>query len=1185
MKERKFTEEQRLAIDTRDKTLLVSAAAGSGKTATLTERIIASLIDKENPIDINSVLVVTFTNAAAGELRERIGAALRGAIKNGNTALSKQLHLLGAAAISTIDAFLAEILRQNAERVGISPTFRVADEAEAELLLLSTLEGLVNAIYEGMRPNIATPEEFAALTFALTDAKNSAGIYEMFEFIYEKLISSENGVKSLLPLINIYKNEQNLPVEERKYGKYIMDVLREFAEHYIKLISNIKKSTPYISTVPKLLYLVDSDLSVLGSLLRASDYESARSALQTLEFCKKPIIKDDEPKLYAHYIAARTKMKDEAKEICQRLFSYDTKQWCELYSGLYEKLYTFYKFLLAFDAEYANEKRRLGICRYSDIERYAYECLWQDGKPTDVAMALREKYHAVYIDEYQDVNSLQNKIFEAISRPNNRFMVGDIKQSIYGFRSARPEIFAEMKKSFPAAENADGDCASIFMSKNFRSDEGIIDFTNAVFDKAFSAFGERIGYESSDRLSYAKTAASGSRKPILTVFDKNEKEETEVDNESVRTEPRAVARKISEILEKERLADGSAVKPSDIAIILRSVRGRGGSYKEALDELGIASEIVESKSFFLNKEVLLALCLLNSIDNPRRDIYLAGLMRSPIFSFSADELVKIKKCGGHTLYESLKKYNGEHPEYEKGRAFLEKLNDWRDTCEGMNVHSLIAKLYHETSLLSLAARSGGKENLILLYDFARRYEGGSFKGLYSFISYINNVINKKARFDDFAKESGENAVKIVTVHGSKGLEYPIVFYAETGKSISDKDARSRTVYVEDFGIAMYLRSSNGLALVKNPVREVINLEAARRGFEEELRVLYVALTRAREALYISGERSRAHGEYDADIELVKRQLDSYSYNHLKSHLAIMLAAGVDYTDGEIENAEEKPPEEVFAEQSVCELPKSDLSGLREELVSRFTFEYPNKHLTEIPEKLSVSALYPAVLDGSEERVAVIDFAVSDNSDSDKKLSESTVPKFIGGRTGAEESALAGIATHLYLQFCDIDKLSSFGVSAELSRMVSEGFISEAESQRVRLDEIELFRNSELFERMRKAKKLWRELRFNIRLPAEEFTKNPERAMAVSGKKILVQGVIDCIIEGEDGELVLVDYKTDRLNEREKKDKALAAKKLIGRYESQLSYYTAAVERMFGKVPTSVEIYSLPLADTVTLKNR
>lgn len=1187
MAEKKFTPEQLAAINTTDKTLLVSAAAGSGKTATLTERIIRTITREENPLDINTVLVVTFTNAAAGELRERIGAAVKRAMEKGGSArLERQLRLLPGATICTIDSFCAEILRQNAERVGISPSFRVADEAEAMLISESVLEALINSLYMGERPDIATAEEFSELCDALSDSKNVRRLLEIFEFIYEKLLSTERGVDSLLPLIEIYKDEAELPPEENRFGKYIISSVHEFAAHYKKLLFALRERIPYVSVIPKLNEFVMSDEATLDLILSINTYGRMRAALDAVSFQPKPRIKEDLGKPFEDYLAARELLKTDKKSLVERYFQYTAEEWQPLFLGLHKHFTTFYKVLSEFDRAYADEKRRRGICRYSDIERYAYECLWQDGKPTEVADTLRKKYAAVYIDEYQDVNSLQNKIFEAISRPDNRFMVGDIKQSIYGFRSAKPEIFADMKSSFPHLDEAgDSTSASLFMSKNFRSDEGVISFINSVFDRAFSVFGDSIGYMSSDRLTRGRDAREDYHVPEICLLDKREELAAEDENdEGKRAEPILVARKIKELIKDGKKGDGTPIEPRDVAIILRSVRGHSTAFADALGDEGIDAEIVENKNFFLNSEVLLALCLLNSIDNPRRDVYLAGLMRSPLFNFTADELYIIRKeYPSDTLYTSLSLYCENNPDYLRGVEFLKKLNAYRDIAEGMAAHALISRLYRETGLLSLAAE-GERANLILLYEYARKFEGSAYKGLYSFINYINNVINKKARFDAGGGTSSENSVKIVTVHGSKGLEYPVVFYSNTGKTFLDMDKKNRTVYSEDFGIATYLRSSDGLALVKNPVRNVINDKNTRGGFEEELRILYVALTRAKEMLFITGERSKKAEVYDREIEFEALSLDTYSLYNLKSHLAIMLAARpgeyakictpeefvAELPELYSEGGEQHAVQTMGKQKDTDSAPTAD--DVRDTLLHRFGFVYKNGHICRVPEKMSVSKLYPDLLDEMDE-------PKEPEAAPDEKQA---VPRFIGGTAPEEESAKRGIATHMFLQFCDLTSLEREGAPAELERLRNEGFISGEDAERVRLSEIELFAKSELFRKMRSAKKIYRELRFNIRLPAEKFTKSDETEAQISGKKILVQGVIDCIIEDSSGALTLIDYKTDRLSRAELCNKSLAAAKLNAAHALQLSYYKAAVIKMFGKAPESVEVYSLPLGDTVDI---
>ena len=1191
-----WTDKQKQAIKERNKTILVSAAAGSGKTATMTERIVRRLTDKERPLNISKMLIVTFTRLSAADLKRKISEAISKEIAKNptNQTLSKQLVLLESAHICTIDSFYLDIVSSNFQRLGLPSNFRLADEGEMALLRREIMESIIEKHYDH---NAEADDNFPYFVENFTSTKQSDTLADIFLALENKLCSRIEGANAILTLANEYIVDSEKDFFASRQGKIIKNYIVSGAKSYHDSLTrccNVIASEEKASAAYLAVFSYERDFfAKLLDALSKDDYNSARQISlsfnkQRLGTLKKEFQTED--------ILLCKALRDEetafVKNINEKIFSFDSEDIKKTMINTSELLRSLHQILTEFQEAALNEKIKRKVFDFDDIRRFAYKLLTnEDGSPSDIALAYKEQFEEIYIDEYQDVDKVQDLIFSAISKSTNRFMVGDIKQSIYGFRSARPEIFAKMKNEFPEINNGTSNTASIFMSKNFRSDKGIIDFTNAIFDTAFSAFGKSIGYKSEDRLTFAKTAPSSNEIPTLTVFEKNGGDSDEEDEELGKPEPRAVAKKIAEILDGEKLADGSPVKPSDIAIIMRSVRGKSTAYKEALDELGIPSQIVEGKSFFLNSEVLLALCLLNSIDNPRRDIYLAGLMRSPIFNFSADELLKIRKSAGHTLYDSIKAYTEESPNDAKTADFLRTLSEWRGVSEGMNVHTLLAKLYHETSLLSLAASNGKKENLILLYDLARRFEGSEFKGLYSFISYINNVINKKARFEDTAQSTEENAVKIVTVHGSKGLEYPIVFYTETGRNLSDKDSKNRAVYVEDFGICMYLRSSDGLALVKNPVREVINRKAQSAAFEEELRVLYVALTRARERLYVSGERSSEKEKYDTEISLHRRRLDEYSECELKSHLAIMLSSGVPFTEGRLEN----PSAEVgTAQSSQAEAPtevgirkESQFSKeeLRDLLVERFNFVYPNKYLTEIPEKLSVSALYPEILDGNDDTAVKLEVGEENTEKDVSKRQRRCVPKFIGGRTKAENSALAGIATHLYLQFFNLNELAVNGSESELKRLVGESFISEDDAERVRLDEIELFRKSELFKKMRSAKGLWRELRFNIRLPAEAFTNDPDRLAAISGRKILVQGVIDCIMENESGELSIIDYKTDRLTAQELQNEALAKEKLTVRHAQQLSYYRCAVTKMFGKEPTKIEIYSLPLGKTIEIETK
>ena len=1287
MGERKWTDEQLSAIEERKKTLLVSAAAGSGKTATLTERIIRSLTDEKNPVSIENILCVTFTTAAAGELKVKLTKALEQAIENDpeNRILRHQLNMLPSAKIRTIDSFCNDILKMGADRVGLSPNYRIADTAETELLAISILDGLINSVYRGELPDVASPEEFEALAECLTDTKRVEELSEVFRSVYSKFDSSELGIDAMLPLIENFSTKNITRVEETPHGKYLLRISKEMLLHFKSAMSRYL-STLYSGSEGEQIYakLCDSDISAIDRILSVTTYNELQPALVGLEIPDVPRMKKGVEKtpLMESYAALRNDLRGTVKRKFLKFFIYSEKEWLASLDGLYKHLKVLYRLEKKFDTLFLEEKKRRAALSYADIERLCYACLISDGKPTDIATNLANRFEAVYIDEYQDVNSLQNSIFDAISKPNNRFMVGDIKQSIYGFRLARPEIFAEMKSIFPPLKESEGDTASIFMSNNFRCDKGIVDFVNGIFDKTFGLVGKSIDYKDDDKLRFSKVYDDGTpeyKTPVVCVVDGGTIHSAEEDEEEADpiSEPDVVAEKIYELLSSGKLNNGKTPEPSDIAIILRSAKGKDVLYAEALKARGIPAEISGAKSFFLTSEVLLTLCLLNSIDNPRRDIYLAGLLCSPLFSFTADELYRIRHEGeGDTLWESLLSYTDSHPEFERGKYFIKRLEYYRTIAEGISVDALLSRLYRDSGLMALAAHNGATDNLSMLYDYARSYEAGAYKGLYNFISYINNILDKRTSFDDKRAGSESNAVKIITCHSSKGLEYPIVFLANSNVRLSSQDAKGRLVYSADMGITFRQRTPSGLAMVDSPIHDLNCHYILRKQHEEELRVLYVALTRAREQLYVVGKAGTATREaYDEKIDNLRENLSEYTVRSISNYLDL-IATTMDgkhvYPENLIKNyniaikpqkTEEERGEENF---ELPELPDftepTENPELTAELLSRFSFKYPDEYLTTLPEKFSVSKAHPHLLeddgDGEllfddieapDENAAANEIGVGKNesgigankgsvgaNESGICASESSIgtnkvsvganerpnslsadiltqapdadtvtltesqgiegeasasdliserkrrlPAFVAGKE-AEESARRGIATHMVLQFFDIQRMEREGAAAELVALTELGFISEKDRERVRLDEIKTFLNSNLFEKMKKAKKLYRELRFNLLLPASIFTQKDEQKAALSEKTVLVQGVMDCIIENEDGTLELIDYKTDRLTYKELKNKALAKEKLNEKHSLQLSYYALAIEKMFGKAPSRISVYSLPLGDEVEI---
>ena len=1186
MAKREFTKEQMAAINTRDKTLLVSAAAGSGKTATLTERIIRSLTDEKNPQDISEMLIVTFTNAAVNELRERISAALKESLSlnRENERLLRQLNLLPLARICTIDSFCEEIVRTNAEHLGITPSYRIADTAEAKLLTKELLSSLIEGIYQSSFPDVASPEEFEILCDSLTGVKTDATLEEIFALLYENTKSLEEGVKIWYKFAKEYDTGHTF--EDNRYVKYVMDRAKSTASHYKLLFEKQLENLP-CNINPT---AITCAISFVQHIESSKTYEELSCAL-TEKLAAMPKGSSGVPELAMH-ILAREEMKAELKKCSEKFFSFTKDEWLTHLSQLACRVNTLARFLEKFDSLYLHEKYQRGILEYSDVERLAYECLYKDGEPTDLAFSMKERFCAVYIDEYQDVNSLQNKIFEALSRPDNRFMVGDIKQSIYGFRNAKPEIFAGLKESYPSLSNAKGSsAASIFMSKNFRCDRGIIDFTNEIFDKMFTLTSSSIGYVQEDRLTFAKLYEFQEpqyRTPEVRLFEKSDYNKQRFSSEDHNLFcPKWTAKKIKELLSgEEKLNDGSPITPKDIAIILRKGAGRARLYAKELEQLGIKAALPEDRDFFLNSEVLLVISVLNSIDNPRKDIYLSAIMLSPIFDFTPDELVLMRhKQKNLSLWESLNLYTEQTLSFQKGKNFISFINRMRQISEGINVAELLLRIYNETDMLSLAKTADERENLLLLFDYARKFEAASYEGLYNFINYINSVIDTNAKFSKTDTGKEEDAVTVMTVHKSKGLEFPVVFVCDASAPlISEIDRRAKVAYSEEFGIGMKLRIKDKLALVESPVHAAIIDYNSKKIVEEELRIYYVALTRARERLFVTGLIPTINSEEFLTLSKVHRTVISpHTLRQMRTFVDILSLCLPNYNFFEELDLLENEKEFAMPKQEIRQdLHAPSYDGFADELLERFNYKYAEEELTRLPQKLSISTLYPKILDedSEEQRLTIDDTAILPN---DLLQEEKIVPlpEFISP-TKPDLSRKMGIATHNFLQFFDMDNLLTQGVEQELRRLTEKEFISKENASIVRLDEIEKFKLSRLFQEMKEAESIFREFRFNIPLDASSFTNIPEKKKALAGKKILVQGVIDCLYLDKCGNLHLVDYKTDRLSKKELSDKNLARKKLSEKHSLQLSYYKEAVTKIFGKAPTSVKVYSLHLGDTVDI---
>ncbi len=1184
---KEFTPEQLRALETTDRTVLLSAAAGSGKTATLTERLIRMITAKKDPLDVSRMVVVTFTRAAAAELRERIAKALNEALAADpdNKHLLRSSLLLPSATIRTIDSFCNDLVRSHAEMLGIAPHYRIADPAEKKLLMETLMDGLITDTFDGSYR--AEGLDIAYLTECATDARFEKDLVPTLISLYTDLEGYPDGMDILRRNQEALQQSASSPFFETPWGKTVQKTVEETLLFYADALHKAREDALLEGDVVFLKKL-DKPLASYENFARKAaqevrkSYTAAKLVLEGATFLSLRSSNDlaEAAKLAK---ACASRFAQTVKKLASRFFAWREEDIPYAAKESARLTQTVLLLLEEFDRRFEGEKRRAGLCTYADLEHHAYRLLYRaDGSKTPLAQEIADSYDAICIDEYQDVNDLQHLIFEAISKPKNRFMVGDIKQSIYAFRGAKPAIFASLRASFPTYEEGK-DNTVLYLTKNFRSHGHLIDFNNAVFDFLFGKLGESIGYRSEDALKTGRKPPSVSlpRPELFYVHIPNG-----TDDET--SEWDIIAQKIKLVLAEGKKDGDTPLLPSDIAVLYRSGYAKPIDIVSALRAHGIPVCTKDTQNFFENPEILLALCLLQTVNNPRRDIYLAGLLRSPLYRFTMDELVLIRTVNAPSLYDALLSYTETHEEFLKGKRFLADLTRFRSVCEGERADKLCRYLFDETGLYTVTDKEG-KNRLHTLYDCARQYESGAFHGLYRFLSHLNEIYESGASLGAERMLGDNGGVKIMTMHASKGLEFPVCFIADTMPY--PKTDKPKLLFHPVLGIALPIRDVSGLAILENTFYTALETQIANEALEEEIRVLYVALTRASEQMYITSHHNTDCGNVMANAEL----LSAFPSRTLLSETKFfewILAAILKRQDlcsfrlmtntdmAAFLKSAEKPQEckeEVSKEAEKAENPaisSDEVERFCREYEERFSFVYPHEAESKLPSKVSVSKLFPAYLDED----TLTERAEDVFSDKTESESKKTVPFFL---SGVEENAAAkaGIATHLFLQFCDFSALTGntdqelrASVQKEIDRLVAQGFLHPTDASHVRPWELVSFAKSDLQKELLSAGNVRREFRFNTYLPASLFTENEKEAY--EHLSVFTQGVIDLLIETADGELILADYKTDRLTREMLADDKKAEEYLFSRHATQLTYYALAAEKIFGKKPCAVKIYSL-----------
>ena len=825
---------------------------------------------------------------------------------------------------------------------------------------------------------------------------------------------------------------------------------------------------------------------------------------------------------------------------------------------------------------------------YNDLEEYATKLfLGDDGNVTETALEVGKKYDWIFIDEYQDTNRVQDRIFCAVSGDASRFIVGDIKQSIYRFRGANPEVFAEYRRNWTGDEGE-----SIFMSENFRCDSCVIDFVNLVSRHTLGR--SSIPYEKEDELVCGKTMDHEAlpvevcliRKPAADSENKYSAHPAERNPEAWYT-----ANRIRDMIGRYSPDGKSILKPSDVAVILRSPSSTGQDYIDSLALLGIPAAMKTSKKLDEYTSVMLLICILRTVNNPLEDVYLAGALRSPVFGYTATDLVELRKrAGDMPLYYGLlndfadaPEDSAENDETAKYTKTVDWLNKQKLLADGVSVEKYLEQLIETADIRGLKGIRGSGSEIDAIRKFlalAKTYESSASDGLNGIGGFLEYLENALAGAESSQTDLQPDSVQVISIHASKGLEYPVVFLSECAKQRNSQDEQRTVLFDQHMGLGMYIPDSTGLVRYDNMIRRAVADRIRADSVEEEMRMLYVALTRARNRLIITGKTKDPDKEL-RDAEWEAEFGDAWSVSRSGTYLEWILQACAlckndkPYRIIEVEQNEDEE-EEASSGIDDNDVLNEDIAAEIKRIGDGFGYGYRWDYLDGIPAKLTVSRLNPEILDEYE-----VNIDTAEPSE-EHEPAEMKRPAFMTGNDDDYGKA-RGNATHKFLQFVRFAELKEYGYETELNRLTADGYLSSAEANLINIQHIARFERSRLLEKICRSDFIKREFRFNHRMPASDFTEDEERKRILeeNGVKITVQGVVDCVFrDPNSGKLVLVDYKTDSLTSEEWKDQKKAEEKLLGRHRNQLMYYAKICSELFEEKISEIYIYSTVLGRVI-----
>ena len=1277
-----FTYAQEDAMNARGRSLLVSAAAGSGKTFTLTRRIIDSIIEDDSKT-LGRMLIVTFTRSAAAELKKKISDALTKAIAEhpDNEHLQNELLQLGSAHISTIDSFFSSPVKANFEKLGLPASLRLADEAELTPLRESIFRETMDLFFaersgisDGELADVGHSSAYTNLLSLFSGIRDSTdAIPTMLDF-YRKTLSVPDGIKILKNSANRLRSSADLDFFETREGEIIRSEinlaiigaiakLEFFWDEATKIaddaIASAGGSAPEFALAlkEKVVPLLQEDVSKLYVIMEkvADGFNACFEYADKIKFSNYPTLKNGKGSIYSDdYRNSRLKLLAPIKSLKKNYFCFTPDMIKEHFLATAELCETFYDLLSEFDRRYSAEKLSRGICEFSDMPKFVLKLLQNDDNtPTELALAMQKQYDEVYIDEYQDVNAIQDKIFELIGG-NRRFMVGDIKQSIYCFRDAEPSIFAAYREKFPKYDRNDPDTiptsggSSIYMAENFRCDKSIVNFVNEVCSRIFFSFSSSIDYKpEKDDLVFNKIDPHfDPPKKVMINLVEPESINDDVESEKSDGEPVGnTSEKTADVYEddenddklydeavicgneiarlirdkNEKNADGSKIQAGDVAILVRG-HAQIIPLTEVLTRLGIKYVTNAKNELLSGNEMKLLIDLLTVIDNPRDDIPLCRVLTAslpyyaPVMTLDDTVLIKSSAESKDSLFDALVKYakdGSDESLREKCADFVSMLEDFRVLSARVSADKLLRAMSRQDHLASLCET----EAYTYLYSNACSYSRSAWNGLYSFLIYFKSLMEKGSTNSDPIK-AGKDEVTIITMHQSKGLEYKVCFLFGLGKEFNMRDLTKTLIFNRELGISMKLpkpQSDADDVYSKTHINREDNLLwrasatlSKNKLLEEEARIFYVALTRAKERLYLSATLSKSYDEIKEKLLFDSRDFMNEikaSKSYIRwTFIALQFCLDKDlYVINKYQRGSIPPLADKITKEEI----ESSAYGITEEDKSfAKTLNSPHgktdeeKLLSLIPAKVAASKVSPTMLDDSV-FIPTPTGNLFSESDEDKDKQSADSSEQIKNRISLMRrravdfdsllevnkkptAAEKGSAAHLILQFCDYESLEKLGLDGEIERLVEGKFITRRVADIVNRDQLSGFFKSELFGMIKKAKKVRRELNFGLFRSAADFTADEALKNKVADKRIFVQGSIDLLLESDDG-IILCDYKTDKITEAEKADRELLIKNMKKKHGSQLDEYRFAVRSIFGENPKKIYIYSIPLGEVIEIE--